>query len=728
MLVNIIRSFDTPTRRYFVGDNPDVDSTVAAKWIADGLATRDTDNQQTGQAVGGGGGGLGVRKRRLARILHHVRNEAFDFSEHEILRVPDEWAAGKRFYPGQPFRMPGVTSHFFLFFGVQNAGDQNVSNSALTTINSFTPDVTTDYTTYRDVPSRAVIYQFPARKFPVTKKKSLLQVDGVTPIVPVVTQSVPSTYPSGQASQIRFSRVWLAPLTVTGADATTNQTEFLRRFKTPHGPGFTNNANQGWTTNRMFKSVSGGGTLTESNGPQTATFDCTASSLTLEFSRGGASPNAGDPVVEGFVIIDGVAVDFHAFRHLDAPSAGYANTSFTTFNFRDARRRRVTIIPGNNYANVCDSIHTSTDGLIIAPNSLEVYAAAASDSTWAGALPWPNARGGRQNVPQCLGFAMGLGPTIDIATGGIGHWTPNWQKGPGNLPHAQVFMSNPTIFDTRQGGRDLAYYAMGYTAFDQDLTVMTRQQRKDRMLEFVSYFKDAQPNSVLVIVRKRYDGPNSECNQMTLADASALNVGDVITNKSPAQIAAAQVAAVGSTPGVKVVSIQTTATVVAKVGNAIHYWVTPQQSVREPGTSSNPARWDGGLGAQLGFGVGDPIYRAGTQVTTVATASAARIARRDSVNGFTMDAYAYIEAEELQHQDMMEAIELSGLEKDQWMVIANIEFDEQNSGLTDWQFYSHSFADPANLAIGNDTIHHWGHPQLAKYIATQVREAVVIDL
>lgn len=687
------------------------------------------DLPNLGQPVGAGGGAvMGVRKKRLAKILHHLRNEAFDFDAHEILRVPDEWAAGKKFFPGQGFRLPGVASHFFLFYGVQNAGDQGVSSTALSTITSFTPDLTKDYTTYRDVANRGVIYQFPARKFPVTKKKSLLQVDGVTPIVPVVTQSVPGNYPSGQASQVRFSRTWFAPLTVTGADATTNQTEFLKRFKTPHGPGWTNNANSAWTTNRMSKFMTGGGTLSESNGPHTVTFDCTASSLTLEFQRTTASPAIGDPVVDGFVIIDGVAVDWHAFRHLDSPSAGYGNTSFTTFNFRDARRRRVTIIPGGSYANCCESIYTSTDGLITAPNSLEVYAASACDSTWAGALPWPNGRGAKQNVPLCLGMALGLGPTIDIATGGIGHWTPNWDLATGNLPHAKVFMNNPTIFDVRQGGRDLAYYALGYTGFDQDLTVMTRDQRKARMLEFLNYFKVAQPNSVLVIVRKRYDGPNSECNQMTLADASALNVGDVITNKSPAQIAAAQIAASGSTPGVKVVSINTTATIVAKVGNAVHYYITPQQGIREPGTNSNPARWDGGIGAPLGFGVGDPIYKAGTQVTTVATSSASRVARRDSVNGFTMDAYAYLEGEELQHEDMIEAIGLASLEKDQWMVISNINFEAENSALTDWRFYSESFADPANLAIGNDTIHHWGHPQLAKYIATEVREAVVIDL
>ena len=46
MLVNILQNFDEGNRRYFIGDNPDVDSQIAARWIADGKASRDTDNAQ----------------------------------------------------------------------------------------------------------------------------------------------------------------------------------------------------------------------------------------------------------------------------------------------------------------------------------------------------------------------------------------------------------------------------------------------------------------------------------------------------------------------------------------------------------------------------------------------------------------------------------------------------------------------------------------------------------
>lgn len=61
MLVNIIKNFDTPGRRWLAGQNVDVDEAIARKWIADGYATRDTDGVQsplidpaTGQPVGEG--------------------------------------------------------------------------------------------------------------------------------------------------------------------------------------------------------------------------------------------------------------------------------------------------------------------------------------------------------------------------------------------------------------------------------------------------------------------------------------------------------------------------------------------------------------------------------------------------------------------------------------------------------------------------------------------------
>lgn len=47
MLVNIIQTFDTPGRRWFAGENPDVDPAIAAKWIADGKAAADVTPPQS---------------------------------------------------------------------------------------------------------------------------------------------------------------------------------------------------------------------------------------------------------------------------------------------------------------------------------------------------------------------------------------------------------------------------------------------------------------------------------------------------------------------------------------------------------------------------------------------------------------------------------------------------------------------------------------------------------
>ena len=46
MLVNILQSFDFGNKRYLPGDNPDVDPAIASRWVADGLATADTDQRQ----------------------------------------------------------------------------------------------------------------------------------------------------------------------------------------------------------------------------------------------------------------------------------------------------------------------------------------------------------------------------------------------------------------------------------------------------------------------------------------------------------------------------------------------------------------------------------------------------------------------------------------------------------------------------------------------------------
>lgn len=48
MLVNITQTFDYAGRRWFAGENPDVDAQIARVWIAEGKATADADNSQAG--------------------------------------------------------------------------------------------------------------------------------------------------------------------------------------------------------------------------------------------------------------------------------------------------------------------------------------------------------------------------------------------------------------------------------------------------------------------------------------------------------------------------------------------------------------------------------------------------------------------------------------------------------------------------------------------------------
>ena len=60
MLVNITEYFIEAGREWKVGQNPDVPREVAARWIADGKATADTDGARNQFPVSGGGGGGGV--------------------------------------------------------------------------------------------------------------------------------------------------------------------------------------------------------------------------------------------------------------------------------------------------------------------------------------------------------------------------------------------------------------------------------------------------------------------------------------------------------------------------------------------------------------------------------------------------------------------------------------------------------------------------------------------
>lgn len=57
MLVTIIQTFDTPGRRWLSGENPDVDPTIAARWIADGKAMADLTPPQDTFPVSGDGTG-----------------------------------------------------------------------------------------------------------------------------------------------------------------------------------------------------------------------------------------------------------------------------------------------------------------------------------------------------------------------------------------------------------------------------------------------------------------------------------------------------------------------------------------------------------------------------------------------------------------------------------------------------------------------------------------------
>lgn len=60
MLVNITEYFIEAGREWKVGQNPDVPREVAARWIADGKATADTDGARNQFPVSGGGGGGGA--------------------------------------------------------------------------------------------------------------------------------------------------------------------------------------------------------------------------------------------------------------------------------------------------------------------------------------------------------------------------------------------------------------------------------------------------------------------------------------------------------------------------------------------------------------------------------------------------------------------------------------------------------------------------------------------
>ena len=60
MLVNITEHFIEAGREWKVGQNPDVPREVAARWIADGKATADTDGARNQFPVSGGGGGGGA--------------------------------------------------------------------------------------------------------------------------------------------------------------------------------------------------------------------------------------------------------------------------------------------------------------------------------------------------------------------------------------------------------------------------------------------------------------------------------------------------------------------------------------------------------------------------------------------------------------------------------------------------------------------------------------------
>jgi hypothetical protein len=53
MLVNILQAFDEGSRRYFPGQNPDVDPVIARKWIADGRASLDLDGRADGPLAAG---------------------------------------------------------------------------------------------------------------------------------------------------------------------------------------------------------------------------------------------------------------------------------------------------------------------------------------------------------------------------------------------------------------------------------------------------------------------------------------------------------------------------------------------------------------------------------------------------------------------------------------------------------------------------------------------------
>lgn len=67
MLVNITEHFIESDREWQVGQNPDVPREVAARWIADGKATADTDGVRNQSPVSGGGNGNGIAETVLSK-------------------------------------------------------------------------------------------------------------------------------------------------------------------------------------------------------------------------------------------------------------------------------------------------------------------------------------------------------------------------------------------------------------------------------------------------------------------------------------------------------------------------------------------------------------------------------------------------------------------------------------------------------------------------------------
>lgn len=700
---------------------------ASAKWTDDYALIRKEVTSLTGAAVstqvvtdqsGGGGqvvvagGGAGPRKRRLARAVHYGRQNTFDPSNYEILQQPVAWTAAGRFCAGTPMRNPAYPDYFFVFRGIQLTTGNSDFDTSFTTIPAPVPNTSNAYAVIRDNASRAVWFQYPASKFSVTKRASLMQADGVTPIVPVLTRAYEFNGAPVDAKGIAMREHYY--YTWTRADYATNAAALaVNRAKLDsirYTPGRKAiEPNYGGTGN-YYLGFDASGNRANTTLSFEWVFDCTASALCIALYGAPSVATNGDVLYGANIVVDGVAVDFETMRW---PAAGQANDQRPgrfTLNFRDARRRRVRVtfaVPMAGAPCAIESLWCSDDGVITAPNGLITPWEGEGDSTWSGAGPGPF-NGFTSNKGFSIGSALGFGGGVDLGQGGTGHIHPP------DAPSKQMcftsrFKNNlDNGLSAINGGEDMLMHVVDISGWDEVTTnaAYTVDYRRAKYTEFLNLWKVNQPNCVLVFIFKRFDPDIEEMNFMDLSSAAGLAVGDTIGNAA-------------SNPTTKGI-------VQSIVGNRVFY-VTAQFPVSASSSAGDPSRWVSATRSG-GFQAGQTVFKGTTNIGSVNSAPANRVSRIDST-GRSINVPSVLRPEEdVVFNDWVAAIQAAQLESDQYMFISlgNMPKDEINNFSTDYAFVGQGFGDPNNPAVGVDSVHNIVayHNLVGKYVANQIRLAV----